>query len=136
MDTYEALLEKAKKQLPEIQEATERLSIPNVRGHIEGNKTIVSNFFQITDLLQRPPEHLLKYILKELAAPGEIKGQLVIIGTKIQSAKVNDKIKQYADEMVFCKECGKPDTKLTKESGYTFVKCQACGAKHSVYSRI
>ena len=136
MDTYEALLEKAKKQLPEVQEATERLAIPNVRGHQEGNKTIISNFKQIADLLQRPVEHLLKYTLKELAAPGEIKGQLLLLGTKMPSAKINEKIQQYADEMVFCKECGKPDTKMTKEVGITFIKCQACGAKHSVYSRI
>ncbi|HLD05506.1 MAG TPA: translation initiation factor IF-2 subunit beta [Candidatus Nanoarchaeia archaeon] len=136
MDPYEQLLEKAKKQLPEVQEATERLAVPNVRGHVEGNKTIISNFFEIADLFQRKPEHLLKYILKELAAPGEFKKQLLILGTKVPAGKINDKIKQYADELVLCKECGKPDTKLTKDAGITFIKCQACGAKHSVYSKI
>ncbi len=132
MDTYEALLEKAKKQLPEVQEATQRLNIPNIRGHIEGNKTVISNFFEITDLFQRKPEHLLK----ALATPGEFKKQLLILGTKVPAGKINDKIKQYADELVLCKECSKPDTKMTKEGSITFIKCQACGAKQSVYSKI
>ncbi|MEK6963170.1 MAG: translation initiation factor IF-2 subunit beta [Nanoarchaeota archaeon] len=136
MDTYEQLLEKAKKQLPEVQEATVRLSIPNVRGHVEGNKTVISNFFEIAGLFQRKPEHLLKYLLKALATPGEFKKKLLVLGTKVPSQKINDKIKQYADELVLCKECGKPDTKLTKEGSITFIKCQACGAKQSVYSKI
>ena len=80
---------------------------------------------------------MLKYVLKELATPGEIKKTgVVIFGTKLSASRINEKIQQYADTFVVCKECGKPDTKLEKEGNIYFVKCQACGAKHSVYSKI
>lgn len=133
---YEQLLDKAKEQLPEVEEAADRFVIPKVRGHKEGNKIVLSNFLQIAQTLRRDPRHLLKYVLRELASPGEIKNQLVIIGAKVGSTKINEKIEAYANEYVFCKECGKPDTKLKREGDYLFMVCQACGARQSVRSKI
>ncbi len=134
---YGLLLEKGFAELPETTAAkTERFEIPNVRGHIQGNKTIISNFFQIASALGREPEHLLKFILKELAAPGELTSSLLIIGTKIPASRINEKIEEYAKEFVICNECGKPDTKLIKEGGITYKKCMACGSKTAVKSRI
>jgi translation initiation factor 2 subunit 2 len=129
---YKELLKKAKEELPESTKVAERFEIPKVTGHIEGNKTVISNFFQITSALGREPEHVLKYILKELATPGEFKGNLLIIGTKMSAARINEKIKKYAFEYVLCRECGKPDTKITKEERINYMKCMACGAKHPI----
>ncbi|RLE38671.1 translation initiation factor IF-2 subunit beta [Candidatus Woesearchaeota archaeon] len=133
---YKKLLERARKNLPESVITSERFEIPNVRGHIQGNKTIISNFFQIAATLNRQPEHMLKFILRELATPGEIKKNLVIIGTKVPASRINEKIYQYARQFVLCPECGKPDTKLVKEKNSTFIKCLACGAKSRVQSKI
>lgn len=133
---YEKMLEEGKKNLPDMVSETERFNIPKVRGHIEGNKTIVSNFREIANTLQRKSEHLLKYVLKELATPGEIRKNALIFGTKLSASKINEKIAQYVETFVLCKECGKPDTKLSKESGIYYLKCQACGAKHSFYAKI
>ncbi len=133
---YEAMLQRGKERLPETVVATERFVVPKITGHLEGNKTVVSNFPQIASTIRRNPEHLLKYINRETAARGEIKKQLLIFNTKLPSSKINEKIQQYVDEFVICKECGKPDTKLSKEGVITFMRCQACGAKHSVNSKI
>jgi translation initiation factor 2 subunit 2 len=133
---YESMLERGKNKLPENIVATERFVVPNVTGHLEGNKTVISNFLQIANVIRRNPEHLVKYINRETAARGEIKKQLLVFNTKLPSSKINEKIQQYVDEFVICKECGKPDTKLTKEGVITFMRCQACGAKHSVNSKI
>jgi len=133
---YEAMLTRGKENLPENSVTTERFAVPKVTGHLEGNKTVISNFLQIASTLRRTPEHLLKYISRETAAKGEIKRQLLVFNTKIQSSKINEKLQQYVDEFVICKECGKPDTKLSKEGIVTFIRCQACGAKHSVNSKI
>ena len=130
------MLERGKSLLPETSVATEMFTVPNVAGHLEGNKTVISNFFQIANILRRTPEHLLKYINRELAAKGEFKRQLLVFNTKLPSQKINEKIQQYVDGFVICKECGKPDTKLVKEGVITFIRCQACGAKHSVNSKI
>lgn len=130
------MLERGKAALPEVSDSRERFTIPKVRGHIEGNKTIISNFADIVKTLERKPEHLLKYVLKELATPGDLRKNAVIFGTKQSASKINDKIQQYAETFVICKECGKPDTKLSKETNVYFLKCQACGAKYSFYSKI
>jgi len=133
---YEKLVERAYKQLPETVVKEERFVIPKVRGHIQGNRTVISNFLQIADALSRNPQHLLKYVLKELAAPGELKKSGVIFGSKMPASRINEKIEKYVEEFVMCKECKKPDTKLVKEGNFLFMKCMACGARHAVKAKI
>ena len=131
------MLEQVRKSLPEQVLQKDRFEIPKVTGHIQGNRTIISNFLQIANTLRRDNEHFLKYILKELASPGELKksGSL-ILGTKIAASRINEKIRQYANEFVLCFECGKPDTKIEKEGDLTYMKCTACGAKNIVKAKI
>jgi len=133
---YEDMLKEAREKLPEKQTGGERFEVPKVRGQIEGNKTIISNFAQIAEAFRRPSPHLLKYVQKELATPGTFRKGAVIFGSKLPASKINDKIVTYADEFVICKECGKPDTKMTKEGDIYYIKCQACGARYSFYSKI
>lgn len=136
MADYNKLLKRAKKLLPDSSKETSRFEIPLVKGHIQGNRTIISNFSQIATVLGRTQEHLLKYILKELATPGEIKKKAVIIGRKVSASMINQKIGQYAKEFVICKECNKPDTKLIKEDRVMFIRCLACGARHPVKTKL
>jgi|SRR3989338_8053420 len=134
---YKKLLEQVRKELPESVFKKERFEVPKVIGHMQGNRTVISNFLQIASTLGRSHDHLLKFVLRELAAPGEIKKSgSVIIGTKVPASRINEKIKQYANLFVFCPECGKPDTKIEKEKTFTFIKCMACGAKHNVKTKI
>lgn len=135
-ESYEQLVEKAYKILPETAVKEERFVVPKVKGHIQGNSTVLSNFIQIADTIGRKPQHLLKYILKELATPGELRKNGVIIGTKMSATRVNEKIEKYVEEFVLCRECHKPDTKLVKEGNFVFMKCMACGARHSVNAKI
>lgn len=133
---YEEMLEKGRGELPESVLKKERFEVPKVKGHIQGNRTIINNFYSIASTLQRTPEHLLKFVLKELATPGELKKNALIIGAKIPAQRINEKIQSYANLFVLCKECGKPDTKLSKEDTITFIKCQACGAKYPINAKI
>lgn len=134
---YETLLTRAKQRMPQSVFEKERFEIPKVIGHFEGNKTIISNFPTIASTLRRAQEHMLKYILRELAAPGEVnRSGLLIIGSKISASRINEKIKQYAHEFVLCPQCGKPDTDIKKEGDFAFLKCSACGTKTPVKSKI
>jgi translation initiation factor 2 subunit 2 len=133
---YAELLAKARQNMPKSVLEKERFEIPKVMGHLQGNRTIISNFQQIASTLRRPPEHMLKYVLKELAAPGQLTGSALIMGTKIAASRVNQKVRQYANEFVLCPECGKPDTKMEEEGPVLYLKCTACGAKHVIRSRI
>lgn len=130
------MLKRARKQMPESVFEKERFEIPKVRGHIEGNKTIISNFMQVAQILRRPPEHLLKYILRELAAPGDLRKGFLIVGSKIAASRFNEKLKEYAYDFVLCPDCGKPDTELVREGDFMFLKCTACGSKKPVKSKI
>ena len=127
------MLKNAKKELPEVKEDKGRFNIPKVKGHIEGNKTIISNFTEITKSLERNTQQVLKYVLKELATPGEMRKNALILGTKVPASKVNEKINQYAEKFVFCQECNKPDTMLITENNKEILKCHACGAKNAIY---
>jgi translation initiation factor 2 subunit 2 len=134
---YKELLKKAKKEMPASVSEKERFEIPPIKGHIQGTKTIVSNLQQIANHIHRPIDHFLKYLLKELATPGDIKNNnMVILGRKVSSSDFNLKIKKYADEFVFCKDCGKPDTEFIKEDNSTYIKCMVCGSKHLIKSKI
>lgn len=129
---YELLLKKGMKQLPEVIVEVSRFEVPKVKGHLQGNKTIISNINEIIGTLRRPAAHVVKFLLKELAAPGEIKGSFLVLGTKISASRVNEKLEEYVNKYVICPECKKPDTKLKKEGNFTFIICQACGAKKTV----
>ena len=134
MQSYEELLKKAKKELPETASAAERFTIDKVSGHIQGNKTVLSNLHKIAKHLERNTDHLLKYLQKELATPAKIVGQRIIFNAKLPASQINRKIKQYAQEFLFCPTCGKPETKLVKERDISYLQCQACGDKHVVKS--
>ena len=133
---YEKLLENAQAKIPEALHTQERFEIPKVKGHIQGSKTIIINFSQIVETLNRDPQHLLKYLLRELATPGQIDGPRLILGRKIGSSLINTKIEKYTTDFVLCPDCKKPDTKLQKEARITTIKCAACGAKHTIKAKI
>ncbi len=135
MDTYETLLEEAYKKVKPI-ESKERFEMPKIEALIEGNKTIISNFAQICSHLRRDQDHLAKFLFRELATPGLVENNRLILSRKIMTSKITEKLTAYVNEFVICKECKKPDTELIKQEKFLFIKCSACGAKHSVRAKI
>lgn len=136
MESYEQLLDEAYKKVKIVESSKNRFEIPKISGFFEGKKTVLTNFFQIASYLRRNPDHLQKFLSKELATPIIKEKERIVLGRKIPSKKINPKIEQYAEEFVICKECKKPDTELIKEGKVTIIHCLACGAKHPVRSKI
>ncbi|MFH1637940.1 MAG: translation initiation factor IF-2 subunit beta [Candidatus Woesearchaeota archaeon] len=133
---YEDMLERGESLLPESVKKSERFEIPKVTGHLQGNKTVITNFSAICSTLRCKPEHLLKFLQRELAAPAQIEGPRLVLGRKLTSALVNQKVEEYANVFIICPQCRKPDTQLTKEGKVLVMKCTACGAKHTVKAKI
>lgn len=133
---YAEMLKKGKEQLPEDIQESSRFEVPKIKGSLQGNKTVLSNLIQIAQHIGRKPEHLIKYLSRELGMPAEIKGNFVIFTGKGSSSRINEKIEEYTEKLVICKECGKPDTELKKQHTIYVMKCQACGARYSVTSKV
>ncbi len=132
MENYEELLAEAYQGIKPVKSKIDRFEVPEVEGHVEGNKTIITNFKQICSYVRREESHILKYLQKELAAAGVVRGDRLILARKIPSRQINEKILQYVNEYVICKECKKPDTEIQKKDRFQFVHCLACGAKRSI----
>ena len=129
MKTYEQMLKEGMKALPETAVITERFEIPKAKGHIQGNKTVVTNFNEILQSFRREREHFLKYLLKELATPGVFDGPRLVFGRKVNGAFINQKVENYAKTFVLCSNCGKPDTQIIEKEGSQYLKCAACGTQ-------
>ena len=134
--TYEQMISEALEKIKPVESKIDRFEVPKVQGHIEGNKTIITNFKQICSYIRREPDSIVKFLLKESASPGSIKGDRLVLTRKISSSIINDKIAIYVDTNVLCRECKKPDTEIIKEDRLNFIHCLACGAKHPVRSKI
>ncbi len=130
---YEKMLEDAYGKIKKIDVSEDRFEIPKVEGYVEGKKTILTNFYQISSHLRRDEEHFQKFMLKELAASGQKEGDRFILNIKVPSAKINQKIEKYTYEFVLCRECKKPDTEIIKQDRINFLHCLACGAKHPIH---
>ncbi|KAL3230819.1 Eukaryotic translation initiation factor 2 subunit beta [Nakaseomyces bracarensis] len=103
----------------------------------DGKKTIFSNIEEISEKLQRSPEHLIQYLFAELGTSGSVDGQkrLVIKG-KFQSKQMENVLRRYILEYVTCKTCKSINTELKKEQSNRlfFMVCKSCGSTRSVSS--
>jgi translation initiation factor 2 subunit 2 len=132
---YEALLDRAKKDLPQTLEAHDRFQVPEPDVMIEGKTTVIRNFGAIAESLRREPEHLYGYLLRELGTAGSLDGQRVVFKGKVATAQIVDRIKSYVDEYVLCSECDRPDTKIVKDGRVLILTCETCGAHRPVHVR-
>lgn len=103
----------------------------------DGKKTIFSNIQDISEKLQRSPDHLIQYLFAELGTSGSVDGQkrLVIKG-KFQSKQMENVLRRYILEYVTCKTCKSINTELKKEQSNRlfFMVCKSCGSTRSVSS--
>ena len=129
MENYERLLDTALEKMPKKLHEGDRFQVPEAATEIQGNKTLVKNFGEIMAALRREPQHLERYLFKELATPGNIQGSTLILQRKLTSSFIQEKIVSYVKDFVYCKICGEPDTKFMKEGRITFIQCDACGAR-------
>ncbi len=129
---YEKLLDRAIEKIPKVSDASDRFKVPEVSAFLMGAKTLINNFTEIANAVRRDPEHLQKFLLKELATKGEISGQKLIVQGKFTKTVIEKKLDLYLKEYVYCPDCNKPDTKIVKEDRFLFLKCEACGSRHVV----
>lgn len=132
MQQYEKLLDMAMEKLPKKSEGSDRFQMPRANIQPAGARTVIINFTEMASTFRRKPEHLQKFILKELATSGELQAGRLVVQGKFRPEVVDKKIELYAKEYVLCHDCNRPDTKFVKEDRFLFLKCEACGSRHTV----
>ena len=132
MQTYEEMLKQAMAKIPKKEGSGERFEMPVIETNVQGSVTIMRNFAAVAAKLRREPKHVLKWLTKELAAPGNIEGDRASIQAKFNQRVIQSKLESYVKEFVFCKICTRPDTKMVKENGVLIMRCEACGARNAV----
>ena len=129
MTDYNELLDRAIDQLPQKVLETKRFQVPKAYSMIQGNRTIIQNFSEKADALNRDPQHVLKFLLRELGTAGNLEGSRAIMQGKFTHYLINDRIDDYVDRFIMCHECNRPDTRIVREDRIFLLKCEACGAK-------
>jgi translation initiation factor 2 subunit 2 len=129
---YEELLKRARSQLPETASKRERLEIPRLHYSVVGMRTIIHNFKEIAEVLNRDPQHILKFLTGELATAAIMQESRVIFQGKFPRETLERLLQRYMETFVTCPVCKRPDTKIVKEKRLSFLVCAACGAKSSV----
>jgi translation initiation factor 2 subunit 2 len=129
---YNTLLKRATAQMPEVSAKKERLELPKLFVTTVGMRTIISNFKEIADLLDRDPQHILKFLTREMATAATYQDSRAIFQGKFQRDSFERLLQRYMENFVICPVCKRPDTKISKEHRLAFIVCNACGAKSAI----
>ncbi|MEM2111264.1 MAG: translation initiation factor IF-2 subunit beta [Candidatus Bathyarchaeia archaeon] len=129
---YEKMLNEVYSKLPVKTFKQERLEIPKPSCAVSGSRTLLNNFVEICDVLNRNPTHCLRFLSREMATAGSIDGSHAVFQGKFECEFLERLIKRYIDEFVTCPVCKRPDTKIVKEKRLNFLVCEACGARSPV----
>ena len=128
-DDYEALLKRARDDIPPEVFDQPRFKIPRVDSFIQGTRTVVRNFKDLTETLRRDPKHILRYLAHELATAGEIRSPQAMFNGRFSSNVLDELMEKYTDEFVVCPICQRPDTEMRRENRLLMLVCSACGGR-------
>jgi translation initiation factor 2 subunit 2 len=129
---YEELLARARSKLPLDIREHKRFEVPKSYSFIIGMRTILSNFKEICEALNRDPRHVLKFFSGEMATAATMQRNRAIFQGKFGSDTFERLIQRYIKEFVVCPVCTRPDTKIVKDKRFLFLVCEACGARSSI----
>ena len=129
---YEDLLKKAKKELPDTGEASDRFEQVKPIIETQGKITMIKNISEIAKNLRREKEDIARYLFKALGMKGSISGDSLNLNGSVDRRLIEKRISDFTKEFVMCHECGKIDTKLKISKKIAEMKCEACGAKKTI----
>jgi translation initiation factor 2 subunit 2 len=125
---YEASLDRALDAVPDIGSGGERLSVPDAGAQADGAFTRFTNLDAVADALNRPTDHVHRFVQQTLATSGKLEAGVGRYNGTFSDRDFDAAITEYTDEYVRCSECGLPDTRLVQEDRNTMLRCDACGA--------
>ena len=129
---YDELLKRACSQMPQVSVKRERLELPRLLITNVGMRTMITNFKEVADVLNRDPQHILKFLTREMATAATFHESRAIFQGKFRRDSFERLLQRYMESFVICPVCNRPDTKVVKEKRLSFLVCNACGARSSI----
>ena len=129
---YKSMLDRAYKDMPDQIDTYERWTVPRPDTRRAGRRTVIMNFKEIADELQRDPDHLLKFLSGEMATLTNFDGTRAVFQGQFRADSIRNLLEVYANKYVVCPVCKRPDTRITRERRLYFLQCDACGARSSI----
>jgi len=131
--TYEELVARLFGMIQKPEEKTTVKIKPPIVYKEGTTRTAWANFPQICASINRQPEHVLQFVLAEVASTGSVdgNGRLLIRG-RFQQKHMEKILRHYIVEYVQCHTCKSLETKLHKENRLLFMKCDTCCSTRSV----
>lgn len=118
--------------MPSVSTKRERLELPRLYITTVGMRTIISNFKEVADVLDRNPQHILKFLTREMATAATYHDSRAIFQGRFKRDSFQRLLLRYLQSHVICPVCKRPDTKIVKDRRLNFLECNACGARSSV----
>jgi translation initiation factor 2 subunit 2 len=134
-DRYEQLLDRAREDIPDDLTSEDRFQVPDPELLHEGKTTIVRNFGDILETINRDADHAVPRILRELGTAGDYEDGRLTLKGRMDEEKISSRIKSYVEAYVICGECGRPDTHLEKQDRTVIIRCDACGGHRPIQGK-
>ena len=113
-----------------------RLPVLNVFKH-SSTRTCWANIVEVCAAMQRNPEHVIQFVLSELATDGSVDGgyRFVIKG-KFVEKKIQVVVRKYMKQYVVCITCNGYNTNFERDqvTRLHFIGCKDCGSSRTAAS--
>ncbi|MEB2836970.1 MAG: translation initiation factor IF-2 subunit beta [Desulfurococcales archaeon] len=130
---YEYLLQRLYEKVPP-KSSEDVYEIPEPAVIRIGSQTVIRNFREIAEKLNRDPQLLARFLQKELATGGSYdpnSGQLVL-NIKVSRKVIKQFLNVFLNTYVRCPTCGSYHTRLERRGRTWVLVCLACGAEQPV----
>lgn len=100
----------------------ERVKIMTARA----NTTVITNFAVVCQQIERPQEHVAKYIKACAAASATVKNGVLVVKGEHTATSLDNCVEDYIGVYVLCGVCRNPETDFDAKTASK--QCRACGA--------
>ena len=109
---YDALIDRARERIPKGISERSRWTMPEPDILIEGSQTILRNFADIVNAMDRDANHVYQFLLNELGTSGTREQTRVLFKGRVPPVRIKEKLVAYVKAFILCDQCRAPDTRF------------------------
>ena len=94
-------------------------------------ETKIDNLKEISNVLNRNPNTLFKYIIETICTASITKNDTYIIKGSYKKEYIQTLIDNYIKDFVLCETCSNPETYFNVNNKKLYINCNSCGKNNS-----